>query len=149
MQDLLQTLEKAFHNDIPYTKPLDGKIIKLNTSIAEIYFPMKENLIGNILNGNLHGGAIATALDSVGGLLTFAELLERMQGYTKQEIMEQMAKTSTANMYIDYLSPGKGKNFIARATTIKNGKRLFRAHMQLFNEKNTLIANGNGTYLFS
>jgi uncharacterized protein (TIGR00369 family) len=50
-------------------------------------------------------------------------------------------------MRVDYLRPGKGKEFIATAEVIRKGKKVAVCRMELHNEEGTHIAFGTGTYM--
>ena len=54
---------------------------------------------------------------------------------------------STIDIRVDYLLPGRGEVFTAKAHIIRRGSKVAVTRMQLTNEKDELIALGTATYL--
>ena len=55
--------------------------------------------------------------------------------------------SSTIDLRVDYLRPGKGAWFDASAEVIRTGKRVVVTRMEMLNDESTLIAVGTGTYI--
>lgn len=105
------------------------------------------DLIGNASFQILHGGVSATILDSIGGLVGMQEILKRNQG-TFEEQTKKIRRTATVDLRIDYLSPGRGKHFIATAEVIRLGRKGFTTRMMLTNDEGKAIAHGMASYAF-
>lgn len=143
---MLSQLSRAF-TEIPFNKMLGLQLEQLETEQTIMSFNMKEELIGNFLQGILHGGVISSVLDMAGGMAAMADAISKNPGLSTQELVGIIGKCSTVDLQISYLRPGKGERFIAKAWLIKSGKKISFSRMELLNQEKTLIASGNGTYL--
>lgn len=144
---LLKQLADAF-GDAPFNKMLGCEIKKIDPHEVIVTFDMKKELIGNYLHGILHGGVISSVLDTAGGIVVMAAQLAHYKEANAANLAQLLGKCSTVDLTINYLSPGRGEHFIAKATLLKRGNKICFARMELFNQTETLIATGNGTYLF-
>lgn len=146
--DIIQKLITAF-TSIPFNRTLGLQLDQLSDTEVTMTFQMKDELIGNFLHGILHGGVISSVLDMAGGMVTMTNALQYYPNHTIEELADVIGRTSTVDLQISYLRPGKGDTFIAKANIIKSGKKITFARMELFNQDKTLIATGTGTYLLS
>ncbi len=145
-QKIMQQLLHAF-DDIPFNQMLGLELQTLAADHVVMTFNMKKELIGNFLHGILHGGVISSVLDMAGGMVVMAGAIYKNRNHDINELVEVLGKCSTIDLQISYLRPGKGDIFIAKAWLMKSGNKISFARMELFNQENTLIATGNGTYL--
>lgn len=145
---MLQQLSQAFTN-IPFNQMLGLQLDEFDAEHVVMSFCMKKELIGNFLQGILHGGVISSVLDMAGGMAVMAAGIHKNQGKPKEEIVAIIGKCSTIDLQISYLRPGRGERFIANARVIKSGKKITFARMELINQDRLLIATGNGTYLLN
>lgn len=138
-----------FLERIPFNQMVGLEPVQLTAECCELAFDMKPELVGNWLQGILHGGAIATALDVTGGAMALISTWQRLErdGVAAQERPNRLAKLGTIDMRVDYLQPGKGERFISSATLLRAGNKVAVTRMELHNEEGTLIAVGTGTYL--
>lgn len=138
-----------FLEQIPFNKVLGLKPTKLSQDYCEFKMKMKDDLIGNFLQGILHGGAISTALDVTGGAMAMIAAWQRLKEHKvpQSERPKTLAKLGTIDMRVDFLQPGKGKEFAIGATLLRIGNKVAVTRMELKNEQNELIAVGTGTYL--
>jgi uncharacterized protein (TIGR00369 family) len=138
-----------FLEQIPFNKLLGLRPTKLSDDYCEFKMNMKDDLIGNFLQGILHGGAISTALDVTGGAMAMVAAWKRLKEHEvpKAERPKTLAKLGTIDMRVDFLQPGKGKEFTIGATLLRIGNKVAVTRMELKNEKKELIAVGTGTYL--
>ena len=143
---MVQQLYTAF-NAIPFNRMLGLRLEELHADHVIMNFDMKEELIGNFLQGILHGGVISSVLDMAGGMATMAAAIYKNADKSIEDLVGIIGKTSTIDLHICYLSPGRGKIFIAKAWIIKSGKKISFARMELTNNEDTLIATGSATYL--
>lgn len=143
---ILQQLSSAF-TAIPFNQMLGLKLNHLAPDQVVMNFSMRDELIGNFLQGILHGGVISSVLDMAGGMVVMASVLHKHPDASIEELTEIVARCSTVDLHISYLSPGKGEHFTAKASLIKTGHTISFAQMSLYNEAETLIATANGTYL--
>lgn len=141
--DIYNVLKMGFKT-IPFNGLLGLQLKELDETSASIEFESQKNLIGNFMHQILHGGVISSVLDMVGGILVMSKAAAKAE--TQAELPSVLAKCSTINLNVNFLSPGKGEHFFANASLAKAGKRILFTHMELRNEQNLLIATGSGTY---
>jgi uncharacterized protein (TIGR00369 family) len=140
-------LRELYERKIPFNKVLGLKIESLKMEDVRIKFEMKDDFIGNYVQGILHGGVVSAVLDTTGGLAASMGVLQRIVGRTAEEIGKSLTKIGTIDLRIDYLRPGKGKYFIATGSIMRAGRRVSVTRMELYNDQNLLIAVGTGTYI--
>ncbi|ASP38131.1 hypothetical protein CHH28_05275 [Bacterioplanes sanyensis] len=138
-----------FLEQIPFNKVLGLKPKLLTGERCEFTLRMKDELVGNWLQGILHGGAISTALDVTGGAMALIATWQRLHrdDVPKEQHSKKLSTLGTIDMRVDFLQPGKGEEFTASATLLRIGNKVAVTRMELHNEQGVLIAVGTGTYL--
>ena len=119
----------------------------LSTEQVHMHVSMREELVGNYIQGILHGGVIASILDVAGGAMALIGALQRLPELPVVERMMSMAKLGTIDMRVDYLRPGRGQRFDAVATVLRTGNKVAVVRTELHNDEGYLIAVSTGTYL--
>jgi uncharacterized protein (TIGR00369 family) len=147
LDDRLQMLRKLYEHKIPFNKILGLEIESLKMENVRIKFEMKDEFIGNFVQGILHGGVISAVLDTTGGLTASLGVLQKMKGHTAEEIGNSLTKIGTIDLRIDYLRPGKGNYFVSTGSIMRAGRRVSVTRMELYNDQDLLIAVGTGTYI--
>lgn len=146
--DLVAQISNYMNTQVPFQQLLGLEITQFSGRLSEVRFRWKDELIGNMPQRILHGGVTSTALDTAGGVVVIACLVERLAGQiSAEELMVQVAKCGTIDLRVDYLRPGRGKEFICTAAIIRSGNKVAVARMEMHNEDGTHIAVGTGTYL--
>ncbi len=147
----MQNLEKYAHviSEIPFNKIIGLKIDKIEKELLTMHFENRDELIGNYMHGILHGGVISSVLDMAGGAAAMAAVVMRNPERSMEDLAEILGKSSTVNLHIDFLRPGRGKDFVAKSYVIRSGSKISVTRMELFNNDSTLIATGTGTYLIT
>lgn len=143
-QDMLKIV---IEEKIPFCHLLGMKLDSFDPDAPQLGIDMREQLLGNFAQGMLHGGVIASVLDSVAG---FAILLKMAQLSPQDDVPAQIrefGKMSTIDLRIDYLQPGRGKRFVATAEVTRLGKRVANVLMDLRNEKGERIATGAAAFM--
>ena len=143
----LEFLRKWYEDQVPFNRLIGLRVETLRTDFVSIRFDMRQELIGNYIHGILHGGVISSVLDATGGLTAAVSILEKMQGRSVEQITDRIARVGTIDLRIDYLRPGRGKFFRAKSTIMRSGNKVAVTRMELFNNKDLLIAVGTGTYI--
>lgn len=143
----IQQAVRAFFTRIPFNQFLDIEIDELSLEQVTVHLPMKPELIGNYVQGILHGGVIATLLDVTGGAMALIGAMDRHQHLSTHERMSKLAKLGTIDLRVDYLRPGRGQRFTACASLLRSGNKVAVVRSELFNEEGLLVAVGTGTYL--
>jgi uncharacterized protein (TIGR00369 family) len=130
--------KKIFEEGIPLNKFLGIKVLELSKGYAKLLVPFREEVIGDVRSRHWHGGMIASALDSAGGLAT-GTLLTSFED-----------KIATLDMRVDYLKPGKEGNILVTGKVIRSGNRSIVTNLQAFQEATEeLIADGRAVFSVS
>lgn len=143
---LLPFIAEVF-DQMPFNRLLGLKVTGFSADQAEVRFAFKPELVGNPVQQILHGGVIASVLDTVGGIMAISSALRRLEQVEHEILVAKMGKMSTIDMRSDYLRPGRGTEFIATAQVIRSGNKVCVCRMELHNEQGVHIALGTGTYL--
>lgn len=130
----------------PFLEFLGITVEPLDTDSLCIKLAMRDELRGYPGDGALHGGVISAMIDIVGGTVVAWNLLKDNKEQDMQEQIKRLQKMSTVDLRVDYLRPGKGEMFTATASVLRTGKKLAVTRMELYNDKQCLIAVGTGTY---
>lgn len=143
---IIQDFTEVF-TAIPFNKMLGLKLDALEKDHISMSFAMKNELIGNFFHGILHGGVISSVLDMAGGVAAMFAAIQKHHEKDIDELKAILSKSSTTNLNINYLRPGKGEQFFAKAWVLRSGNKLCFTQMELRNEANRLIASSTGTYM--
>lgn len=133
-------------NDIPFNRILGLTIDAIENDHITMNFAMSEELIGNFMHGILHGGVISAVLDMAGGTAAMLVGIQKRADQSLEELATLLGRSSTISMHVDYIQPGKGKNFVAKAWVLHSGNKITFARMELYNQESVLIAAGTATY---
>ena len=119
---------------------IDGQI--------EARVDMASNLIGNVAFQILHGGVAATLLESIGGISAMAELYKKATAEDLAETSKKVSRLATVDMRVDYLAPGRGQYFVARAETLRLGRKGCTMRMTMVNDEGKAIATAIASYAY-
>lgn len=147
LTDELRKVLAQFFQRIPFNQVLGIELGELSDRQVTMHLPMKPELIGNYVQGILHGGAISSLLDVCGGAMALIGAFGKHQDLPGLERMAKLAKLGTIDLRVDFLSPGRGQRFTATATPLRAGNKVAVVRTELHNEEGVLIAVGTGTYL--
>lgn len=126
---------KAIEELIPFNKYLGIKVLQLEPNFVRLILPFNPTLIGNPFIPAIHGGVIATLLDTAGG------------GAALTTLSSFDDKISTVDMRIDYLQPGKPNDLIAEGLVLRSGSRLVVTNMVAYHgSKAYTVADGRGVF---
>jgi len=145
--DTINTIIQIFEERVPFNNVIGMKFGVKGKDEGVVSFSMKDELVGNMMFSSLHGGVLATVIDAVGGFTTYLGLIDRNKSLTEMEKLERFSKIGTIDLRVDYIRPGKGKNFAASAVLLRTGKKIAVTRMEVRNEASLLIAAGIGTYI--
>jgi uncharacterized protein (TIGR00369 family) len=146
---IFETIKKKYTHSVPYHELLGLKVSKFDFESAEITLSIKNELLGNVSRGFLHGGVTASMLDSIGGLVAIGDFIANNKDKSPDYLKSSINHMGTIDIRIDYLLPGEGTMFTANGRVIRAGKRVTVCRMEMLNDKNECIALGTGTYLWS
>lgn len=150
-QERLRTLQTQLmdgFNLTPFNQHIGARIVSVTEAEVRAEIVMQPCLVGNVFKQILHGGVIATLLDNVGGVAAMTAAYARLKGESREEKMRRMGQLGTIDMRIDYLRPGRGKNFTAIGRVVRVGSKICATQMELRNEDDVLIATGNAVFHF-
>ncbi len=142
-------LRELFEKQIQFNGILGLKVASLAPDGPQLAFAMRDDLVGNFVHYRLHGGVVSAALDTVGGLAVAVALAEKHPGDSAEEIGHRFTRVGTIDLRVDYLRPGKGREFVATGQVIRLGGRIASLQMTLKNEAGEMIATGSGSYVVS
>jgi uncharacterized protein (TIGR00369 family) len=143
---VLNQLAHAF-NSSPFFQH-NGMSMRVIDQQIEAYVEMQDFMIGNMAFQILHGGLAATVLDSVGGIVAMAELYKKAVPETLADTIKKVSRLATVDMRVDYLAPGRGQHFIARAETLRLGRKGCTMRMTMVNDEEKPIATAIASYAF-
>lgn len=146
MANTKPTKSSAGQGRPPFIDLLGLKFERLDSGEILVKLPMRDELIGNLATGTVHGGAISAMLDVTGGLAVFQKLRIDMKDQSLEDQMNRLSKVKTIDMRVDYLRPPKGNEFIGTASILRTGNKVAVTRMELHNDEQSLIAVGTGTY---
>lgn len=148
-EETFALVQKMFSEQVPFNKVLGIRIDSLSYESVHIRLDMREELVGNFIRGSLHGGVVSATLDLAGGIVAFLSAVKTSEGRTPEEKIEKLANVGTIDLRIDYLRPGIGTHFDAKAFLLRSGNKVVVTRMELVNDEESLIAVGTGAYLVS
>jgi uncharacterized protein (TIGR00369 family) len=141
-------ITQFFNENMPFNQLLGLKISHLDDFQTEIRFEWQDKLMGNPVHKILHGGVTAAVLDTVGSVAALLNGIKNLSSEAEiNAFYAQLPNGGTLDMRVDYLRPGKGKQFIATAQVIRRGKKVAVCRMDLHNESGLHIATGTATYI--
>ena len=143
---VLDQLCQAF-NGSPFYK-FCGMTMRVVDGEIEAHVEMQKDLIGNVAFQILHGGVAATILDSIGGITAMVELYKKARSDELAETGKKVSRLATVDMRVDYLAPGRGQYFTARAETLRLGRKGCTMRMTLINDENKPIATAIASYAY-
>ena len=144
-------LIEGVFEQVPFVREIGLKLhaFDFEQQTLSAKFERTPKLIGNHFHNILHGGVIATALDTVGGFTAMVAAYQRMGGAIDwEEKVQRLTRLGTVDMRVDYLKPGRGEEFICEGSILRVGNKLVVSRMELRNEKQELISTGTATFLY-
>jgi len=141
----------GFFDDLANQNPTFDSFIDLkdesqDLDTACLKFKIRDDFIGNRIYRTLHGGLISAVLDTAGGAAVFFGLYKKIKGKPREVQITRVSKNATIDLRVDYLRPGLGSEFTAKAWILRIGSKVTVTRMELRNEEDVLIAVGTGTY---
>ena len=126
-----QRIEAAVKN-VPFGTLLGIELISAEPGAASMTLPVREELKQN--NGVVHGGAIATLIDSAAAFAVIP-------------LLDQTETATTVDLTISYLRPLLAGTAKASARVLRQGSRVIVLTIEVFDEAGNLAATGLTTYL--
>jgi uncharacterized protein (TIGR00369 family) len=129
---------RGFSDAVPHNKAIGIEFVEVGDRMVKLKLPYREDLVGNIETGVLHGGAITALLDACCGSAVFTSLVE------PQPI-------ATLDLRIDYLGQAApGRDVIARADCYKMTRNVgFVRAIAYHDDEAAPIASAAGTFMIA
>ncbi|MFT3813558.1 MAG: thioesterase family protein [Acidovorax sp.] len=149
--EFIKVLTKFFEQRITFNQVLGLKITSLTPERVAARIAMRPELIGSAVHQRIHGGVIASGLDSMGGLAIMAALGARHMDEAPLHRMRHFARLATIDLRVDYLRPGTGTDsaFDLRAEVLRLGSRVASTRMEFLGEDGQLLSTGTAAYIVS
>ena len=123
---------EAAREGVPFLKLLGVEVESVGPGSATLLLPVREELMRS--DGILHGGAVASVIDSA-----FA--------FAITPLLADNERTVTIDMTIHYLRPLSGGVLKTIARVVRAGRRVITVSAELFDESGKLAATALSTYL--
>jgi len=147
--EFIESLRQLFEERIPFNQILGLKLIEVAADHALGRVDMRPELIGHFAHNRLHGGVIGATLDTMAGIAVMAAIGARHMDEPPSKRLERFFKLGTIDLRIDYLRPGIGEFFTARAEVLRLGSRVASTRMEFRGADGVLLASGAAAYIVS
>jgi uncharacterized protein (TIGR00369 family) len=118
----------------PYMRHLGMRLEEATPGYARLCLPYRaENTTGG---GVLHGGAIASLIDTAGAIAA----------WTTAEIGSPRYSGSTVSITVNYLAPAANEDVVAEARVLRRGKELIYLDVRVTGEAGKLVGQGSVIY---
>jgi len=126
----LETLPDVLRRS-PFHRLLGLEMVRASAAEVVIRMPFREELLAGDDEIGVHGGAIASLIDTAGDFAIIAAT-----GYD----------VPTIDLRVDYLRPVTGGTLTATARAIKAGRSLAVADIEVVDEDGKAVAVGRGVF---
>jgi len=149
-QDRLEAMLKGIlEHRLPFNEIIGLRVESFNPEMPRLAFDMRSDLVGSFIHNRLHGGVIATALDTAGGFAVTMAITEKHADESAEQVAVRLGRIGTIDLRVDYLHQGIGRSFHASARVMRLGGRIASVRMELINDVGLLIATGTAAYVVS
>ncbi len=147
--EFVARLTTLFEELIVFNRTLGLRITEIAPARAAARIEMRPELIGHFTHRRLHGGVISASLDAMGGIAVLAAIGARHMSESIDARMARFGKLGTIDLRVDYLRPGLGQQFSARAEVMRLGSRVASTRMEFLDADGRLLSMGSATYMVS
>ena len=144
--EFVARLTTLFEELIVFNRTLGLRITEIAPARAAARIEMR---IGHFTHRRLHGGVISASLDAMGGIAVLAAIGARHMSESIDARMARFGKLGTIDLRVDYLRPGLGQQFSARAEVMRLGSRVASTRMEFLDAEGRLLSMGSATYMVS
>ncbi len=118
-------------SESPYQRFLGLRLVRYEDGLVEISMPFREEFLRDDGSDWLHGGLVSALIDIAGDYAVYSK--------TGGDV-------PTVDLRIDYLRPAKRGCLTAIARTVKVGRRVSVADIEVKDEQSQVVAVGRGVY---
>ena len=129
--DRAEEIRNAIGN-IPFAKLLGIEVVEITSGRAKLSLTIKDDLKRNY--GIVHGGAIASLIDSATAFATLS-------------LLEPGQRTTTIDLTVQFLRPLSSGHAIAEAKVVRAGRRIFSVSADVYDDNQKLVATALSTYI--
>lgn len=115
----------------PYQRFLGLELVHAEEGAVEIRMPFRQEFLRDDSSDWLHGGILSALIDIAGDYAVYSK--------TGGDV-------PTVDLRVDYLRPAKRGSLIAIARTVKVGRRVSVADVEVKDEEGKVVAVGRGVY---
>ena len=115
----------------PLVRHLGIELRALEPDRAELVLPFDERLV--TLADVVHGGAIASLIDTAGMAATWAD----------PDVEPERVAGATISMNVDYVAAARGQDLVAVATVVRRGRSLCFTEVTVSEPDGRLVARGS------
>lgn len=128
-------IQQTIEQKIPFHSFLGLIVEEIRPGYARLRLPFRPEFIGDPRRPAIHGGVIATLVDTCAGSTVWAS------GSPDDQV-------ATIDMRVDYLRPAEPADLMAIGTLKLLGNRVGNATVQVFSQNNPqlVIAEGRGVF---
>lgn len=119
-------------SDSPYQRFLGLTLVRAEEGLVEIRLPFREEFLRQDNSDWLHGGIVSALIDITGD---YAIVTKSGTG------------VPTIDLRIDYLRPARRGDLVAIARTVRVGRTIGTADVEVRDTSGVLVAVGRGVYL--
>jgi uncharacterized protein (TIGR00369 family) len=117
---------------VPFAKLLGIQLESYDTGVATLVLPLREELKQN--NGVVHGGAIASLIDTSTAIAILT-------------VLQPHERATTIDLTINYLRPLISGQARANAKVLRAGRRVISVSAEVLNNDGSLAATALSTYI--
>lgn len=147
--EYVEGIRQYFEERIVFNRVLGLKLLEIAPDHVLGRVDMRPELVGHFVHQRLHGGVISAALDAMGGMAVLAAIGARHMDEPPARRLERFLKLGTIDLRIDYLRPGVGSHFLARAEVMRLGSRVASTRMEFSDGEGKLLSTGSAAYIVS
>ncbi len=147
--EFIEGLRLMFEERIRFNQVLGIRLLELAADHVTGRVDMRPELVGHYAYNRLHGGVISATLDAMGGMAVMAAIGARHMDEPPARRLERFAKLGTIDLRVDYLRPGVGEFFLARAEVMRLGSRVASTRMEFRDAQDKLLSTGSAAYIVS
>jgi uncharacterized protein (TIGR00369 family) len=115
----------------PLVRHLGIELRALEPDRAELALPFNDRLV--TVGDVVHGGAIASLIDTAGMAATWAD----------PEVEPDTLAGSTISMNVDYVAAARGRDLLAVATVVRRGRSICFTEVAVSEPDGRLVAKGS------
>ena len=127
----LERIQKAL-DDLPFAKLIGIELDQISEGVATLGLQVRNDLMQN--NGVVHGGAIASLIDTAAAFAIVS-------------LLSSGERVTTVDLTVSYLRPLTTGRARATARVVRAGRRLITVSGEVLDDGGTLVATALTTYI--